>query len=461
MIRKLVFLLALLALPAASAEAATVSITGLANGGEGGDVNWYVDLKVTAGSGEQNTFTLSREGESFRIVDTTAPVVPAAGCVADGSNAARCTVPPPTEKVGDTKKSISVTLADGDDSWTSIGVQGISIPEKVDAGPGNDTVTSISAAVDGGAGNDTLNASEMHGGDGDDTLKGIISYVSSTLDGGAGNDVLKGAGTDMVKYSGGDDLLIPGVGDDTVDGGGGSDTLSYEKRAAPVTVDLSAMPGSAGAAGEHDTIVGVENLIGTSSADRLTGNGAANVINGNRGADRINARGGDDEIEVGSIKAHVRAGAGNDFINFLPTDVDCGPGRDTFEPFYRRALRFGRAAKDGCELAQFDSPSSTETDRTLIRTGSVRVRRGRIELDVIGQGFLDPMSITLTSRGKRIAFARRIKLKGSKTGRTNRVRIPLTAAGKRRFQTARRLTASFIYQDSSGDWSDQPIEIER
>lgn len=417
-------------------------------------------MKITAGSGEQNTGTLkyekgTKEGEgTYVVADTTAPVVPGTGCVADGPNAVRCEKPQATQKVLRTEGGISINLGDGDDSWTA------DIGGTVDAGPGNDVVNSSPSYVHGGTGNDTLTAYQMYGEAGDDILNGVtIGSVGSVLDGGAGNDVLKGAGNDTVKNSGVDDMLIPGQGDDTVDGGGGNDTLSYEKRVGPVTVDLSSTSGSAGVTGEHDTISGVENVVGTSSADTLTGNDTANAIDGHGGADRIDARGGNDKIEYVSIGARVRAGAGNDFIGSLTRDTDCGPGKDIFVPFYPYALSLGRV-RGGCELAQIAPPGATDGDNMLIKAGSVRVRRSRIELDIIGQGALDSMGITLVSRGKRIAFARRVKLKSSQTGRTNRVRIPLTAAGKRRFQTTRQVTARLTFRSEFSS-QDQLVKIER
>ncbi len=147
----------------------------------------------------------------------------------------------------------------------------------INGGNGNDFIVNgagtIPARLIGGAGNDMLS-----GGNGDDTLCG-----------GAGNDRLCG------QY--GDDLLDGGTGNDIIVGGFGNDTVTYGDRIRPVAVDLS--QGTGGEAGEHDSISGVENIIGGSGEDSLTGDSNDNIIWGGAGDDTITGNDGNDTLYGG------------------------------------------------------------------------------------------------------------------------------------------------------------------
>lgn len=140
--------------------------------------------------------------------------------------------------------------------------------------------------ADGGSdGPDTL-----IGGSGDDRLEGFGG--DDVLDGGAGNDRLFG--------DAGDDRLIGGAGDDLLDGGAGNDTADYSGATAAVTVDLrltySQNTGGAGT----DTLVGIENLIGSAFNDKLMGNDLANRLQGGAGDDILLGGGGDDILDGGT-----------------------------------------------------------------------------------------------------------------------------------------------------------------
>jgi Ca2+-binding RTX toxin-like protein len=187
--------------------------------------------------------------------------------------------------------------------------------------------------LDGGAGDDTLagnaGADTLYGGDGNDSLFG--GDGSDLLDGGAGDDTLGGdAGADTLHGGSGDDLLIGGAGDDVLDGGAngaGGDTASYSD-AAPgpgrtgVTVSLALSgPQDTGTAG-RDTLVGIENLVGSDYDDVLSGNDGNNHLSGGVGNDTLIGGAGDDWLE-GKVGADVLYGAaGNDTL-------DGGRGNDT------------------------------------------------------------------------------------------------------------------------------------
>ena len=150
----------------------------------------------------------------------------------------------------------------------------------------------------------TVNADTLLGGSGNDTLNG-----------GDGNDVLLGGdGNDALYGGNGNDLLIGGPGNDLLDGGAGIDTASYASATAGVTVNLSISGQQNTVGAGMDTLVSIENLIGSDYNDTLTGDGNANVLQGGLGNDVLNGGGGDDVL-IG--------GKGDDTLTG-------GPGADTF-----------------------------------------------------------------------------------------------------------------------------------
>src|SRR5262245_30765805 len=93
-----------------------------------------------------------------------------------------------------------------------------------------------------------------------DSLSG--TSAADTINGLGGNDTLKGFG-----------------GADRLDGGAGVDTASYFNSAAGVGVNLATGSGFGGdAAG--DTLVNIENVVGSSFNDTLIGDGNHNELVG-------------------------------------------------------------------------------------------------------------------------------------------------------------------------------------
>lgn len=247
---------------------------------------------------------------------------------------------------------------------------GSSGPDVIRGGDGNDTIQGLGGGdtLDGGAGSNTVSyaaspsavtvnlpAGAAATAGGTDTLanfRGVIgtagfdtligSAESETLIGGEGNDTIEaGLGNDSVDGGAGNDTLRPHRGSDTVQGGSGADTVLYDERTAsePVTVNL-ASPGGNGAAGENDTLTGVENAIGGASNDTLTGEGGPNVLDGGPGLNTIDGGAGSDiltggvnrDVIVGGPGSDIiRAGDDDDSVNAQdnePDNVSCGPSGD-------------------------------------------------------------------------------------------------------------------------------------
>jgi len=149
----------------------------------------------------------------------------------------------------------------------------------------------------GGDGNDRLGGrggdDREFGGDGDDTLRGATG--NDLLDGGAGNDILI-AGED-------NDIMIGGDGNDTADfWQSGNAATDF------VTVDLrSSGPQKVGAEFGTETLVGIENLVGTNitkisgGGDTLVGDNNANVLTGKDGEDILTGNGGADTFDYDAI----------------------------------------------------------------------------------------------------------------------------------------------------------------
>lgn len=213
--------------------------------------------------------------------------------------------------------------------------------DTLDGGPGIDAASYASAAAgvtvslaligaqDTGEGHDTLIAIEnlvgsAHAdvliGDGDaNNLRGGDSQ--DWLQGGAGADILLGGeGHDSVWGGGGDDLLNGGNGDDTLDGGAGIDTVTYARADARVEVDLSILEDQATRGGGTDTLISIENLVGSSYDDVLTGAAGANALAGGIGADVLTGGGGADRFVY--INLSDSTVAASDLITDFTRGVD-------------------------------------------------------------------------------------------------------------------------------------------
>jgi Ca2+-binding RTX toxin-like protein len=100
---------------------------------------------------------------------------------------------------------------------------------------------------------------------GDDRLAGDTG--DDTLNGGSGNDTILGAE--------GNDTLLGGAGVNTLNGGAGQDAASYADATEAVRVDLRISGAQAIGGGGTDTLVDIEDLVGSVFDDTLIGNGSA------------------------------------------------------------------------------------------------------------------------------------------------------------------------------------------
>lgn len=181
--------------------------------------------------------------------------------------------------------------------------------DRLDGGAGIDTATYADAAS-GVSVDLAISAAQATGGAGSDTLVSIENLVGSAF-----ADSLRGNTGDNSLFGGaGNDLLFGGTGNDRLDGGDGIDTATYAGTGSGVTVDLSIVGAQATGGAGSDTLVSIENIVGTNFNDTLKGNGGDNSLIGGLGADTIWGLGGNDQIDGGAGRDLILAGDGADRV---------------------------------------------------------------------------------------------------------------------------------------------------
>jgi Ca2+-binding RTX toxin-like protein len=217
------------------------------------------------------------------------------------------------------------SLKGGDGNDTLDGLGGV---DTLDGGLGDDTyvVTAGDVIVNDPGGLDTVmsNASWTLGANSgleNLTLTGTAALVGqgnnfdNVINGNDGANTLNGrAGSDLIFGNGGNDVIdmsgggTTSYGNDTIHGGSGFDTVDFVGSAAlaPVTIDLGAGTGNAGAAGSF-TFSSIERVFGGNFADRMTGSNLSDTFYGQGGNDTLNGAAGNDTLT---------GGAGNDSFLF-------------------------------------------------------------------------------------------------------------------------------------------------
>lgn len=192
--------------------------------------NLTLVIGASAGSGTANRITLNQNGTQYRVTEgPNSTIVAGPGCTKEfGANAVNCTF--------FNVFRAQVALWDGADIFED----NTQLFTLVFAGDGNDQITTGCGAdtVFGEGGNDTIIdqglcggfglscepgfTNCLHGGPGDDTLKGPLANSPDHLIGDAGTDKLFGRG--------GNDFLqaLDGVSGETVDCGPGTDTVEKD-----------------------------------------------------------------------------------------------------------------------------------------------------------------------------------------------------------------------------------------
>jgi Ca2+-binding RTX toxin-like protein len=170
---------------------------------------------------------------------------------------------------------------------------------------------------------DTLTGFEnVIGGAGADNITG--SSVANIIKAGSGADIITGgAGADDLQGEAGNDTFKATSatdGADIIDGGIDSDTVDYSVLGSSnkITVTLGNEGTSASVfvtSGDTDSVVNIENIIGTQGNDTITGNSSANTLYGGTGGDTLKGAAGDDELYGEAGNDTLSGGTGDDIID--------------------------------------------------------------------------------------------------------------------------------------------------
>ena len=224
------------------------------------------------------------------------------------------------------------------------------------------TGTALDDVINGSVGNDDIRAlggnDKVFGNAGDDALYGDTG--NDRLLGGIGNDQLYGEADN--------DQLIGGTGADVLNGGAGTDLASYDNSTVAVSVNLLTGVGAGGDA-QGDSLISIENLMGSNGNDTLTGSNADNQITGLFGRDAIYGMGGNDKLYGGYDGGLVYGGDGNDYLTNGSSGASSlfgGAGDDLLDGFGSAALLDGG---DGWDMAVHNGGSAGVTVNLLTGVG--------------------------------------------------------------------------------------------
>lgn len=254
--------------------------------------------------------------------------------------------------------------------------------DRILGGPGNDR-------ADGGPGNDWLDGEkgndDMRGGAGDDTVIGLNG--DDKVAGDAGDDtVIGGAGTDKL-YGGSEDDILRGEGNsDLMDGGPGNDISSFSSAPTAVEVDLR-KSGMQVTNDGNDTLIAIEDLVGSPFADTLNGDAKANRIDGGPGYDYLEGGGGGDTAFGGSDGAEC--------VDF-DEDYNCGPAQtpgDGTAVILSRGLDGDSLVISGDGADNVVTVGQTETGWTVEDTGPTGVYVGDFENSGCNLGLEDGQAV--------------------------------------------------------------------
>jgi serralysin len=271
----------------------------------------------------------------------------------------------------------------------------------LDAGKGDDGVVN---AFEGG--------NDIRLGDGDDIYVGqgfaFSGSASDTIRAGAGNDTIAVSTfhSDYFGNSGNDGFFSEGW-QNLFNGGSGSDTISYQPRddnsrlaSTGVGIDLNQGFAQTGA-NRFETLVSIENAIGTKVGDTIFGSNGANTLNGRSGNDILSGLNGNDRLIGGTGSDELHGGSGADTFDFNNKNESVtGANRDVI-------VDFSRSEGDKVDLATIDANSTTGANQAFSFIGSagfsghageLRFSNGVISGDINGNGTSDfHIQINVTS----------------------------------------------------------------
>lgn len=141
------------------------------------------------------------------------------------------------------------------------------------------------------------------------------SYYNDHITGDTNDNYLRGEiGNDSLFGMSGNDTLAGNAGNDILDGGADNDTANYNDSALAVNIDLLNGTASGGDA-TGDTLISIENLIGSNTATER------DFLYGDNGANALYGLGGKDILEGGDGADFIDGGDGWDYARYIRSDA--------------------------------------------------------------------------------------------------------------------------------------------
>jgi Ca2+-binding RTX toxin-like protein len=369
-----------------------------------------------------------------------------------------------------TVEKLTITSFSGDDALST--APGVTLAMDVDAGPGDDAITTGEAA------------DLVRGGDGDDALQGA----------GGGDRIVGDRGGDAMSGGAGDDTMVWNNGD-------GSDVMDGEQGVDRVETNLSGASDTSTLRAEHGRVrydrldPGPFNLsIGTAEIfelntlagdDRLTTGPAvpiAVVANGGEGNDVLKGAdeqdtffggAGDDRLEPGAGNDVADGGAGNDALAIRDGASDLARGGAGFDTAIADALSVDAVAVDVEAIDRTALPPAPKPptpappkppaagkpvgEATLRWSTRVKRNRARVTVSCPAGTTGCEGAVTLMSRRKvnvdglkaRVELAR--KSWDLAAGRRRTLTVKLPARAKRLARNNRLAVRAVAVSDGSGE----------
>ncbi len=298
------------------ATAGTVSATGTINNDDAVPAISVGDVTIVEGNaGTSNmVFTLTLSNPSAQAVSVN--YATAAGTATAGSDYASLTGTA-TFAPGATTALVSIVI-NGDTAIEVNETLSLNLSSAVNA-------TIATASVTGTITNDDFGGlNVIFGTTASETITG--TGAADLIYGSSGDDVVNGmAANDVLFGEAGNDMLRGGPGNDVIDGGTGTDTILYTGGGAIVanlaastvfqTVLTTGTANGSTPVQFTDTLISIENVVGSQFGDSLTGNGGNNVFTPGAGADVLIGGGGVDTLDYSSATGAVFINLSNDTVS--------------------------------------------------------------------------------------------------------------------------------------------------
>lgn len=285
---------------------------------------------------------------------------------------------------------------------------------------GNDTLQGGAGDdyINGGSGYDTVDFSSSSSkvyvnlndtvatGDGNDKIVNVENIIgsNSTL----GDTLIGNNLVNTISGSSGGDTLSGLGGNDTLDGKTGSDWVDYSY-ASSVSVNLTDGTGVVSGS-DSDTLISIENVIGSSGADVLTGaQGSVNTLLGKDGndlfygyldGDTLDGGSGIDTVDYGNISSKVNitlGGTNNDKLVDIE-NIYASSNKDTLVGSSDVNILDGRGDNDTLSgLAGDDTLLGGDGNDTLIGGSGADVLSGGNGQDMADYSASNAITVNLTT----------------------------------------------------------------